>query len=171
MWYILPILRQEVIIWIEQLHTTECLCSENSLHVPSLAWSCIWNFFWASISLIAISFSNSACCFWYSASCNLRSSSAVWGASLSNSNSCSGVIAACWCDWSFLSSCDTVACFAWRECDRASTSLLRWLMFALQASICCDLRSESFFVSVSCCYKNEDEMWVKHNKWMWVIHR
>ena len=117
------------------------------------AWSCIWNFFWVSFSLIANSLSNSACCFWCSASCNLRSSSAVWGASLSNSNSCSRAIAACWCDWSFLSSCDTVACFSWREHDRASTSLLRRLMFALQASICCDLSSDSFFVSVSCCYK------------------
>ena len=133
----------------------------HNLHVSSCAWRCIWNFFWASISSIAISLCNSACCFVYSASCNLRCSSAIWGASLSSSNSCSRVISACWCDWSFLSSCDTVTCFSCSKHDRVSTSLLRRLMFALQASICCDLSSDSFFVSASCCYRDKVKcMWV-----------
>ena len=121
--------------------------------LPSCEWSSNLRFSPAFISCTVASFSTSACCFCSSASCNLCSSSASWVVSLSNPNNCSKLLATFWHFCSSLPSCAAVASFSWRELDRTSTSLLRWLISALQASICCDLSSDSVLMLDSCCYR------------------
>ena len=120
---------------------------------PSCEHSRSSSFFLASISWTTAIFSNTACCCLYSASCNLHSSSTIWGCSFSNCNSCSVLLETSWWDdWSSFCSCAAVASFSLREHDRASTFSLREVILELQASICCDLSRDSSSALASCCY-------------------